>query len=56
MAKEFVTESSDGPLRRRTVFVADDWHSEATKRGIVDYARTRGWHLLDLRCYSMELP
>jgi len=57
MATEFLTESSDKPLRRRrTVFVADDWKNEATKRGIVDYARTRDWDVLDLRCYSMELP
>jgi len=56
MSKEFSNESSDGPLRRRTGFVADDRRNEATKRGIIDYARTRGWHLLDLDCYSLELP
>ena len=56
MTGEFVNESSDGPSRRRTIFVADDQRSEATKRGIIDYARTRGWHLLDLHCYSLELP
>ena len=55
MAKEFLTQSSDGSSRRRTVFVADYWKNEATKRGIVDYARTHGWHLLDLNSYSLEL-
>jgi len=56
MAKEFLHESSDGPLRRRTVFVADYLKNEANKRGIVDYALTRGWHVLDLTCYPLKLP
>ena len=56
MSKDPSTGLPDGPLRRRRVLIAYDWPTEATKRGIVDYARRRGWCLLDLRCYSMQLP
>ena len=42
MAREFLDDSSDSPLRRQTVFVADAWNNGAAKWGIADYARTHG--------------
>ena len=56
MSKDLSTDLPDAPSRRRRVLIAYDWPTEATKRGIVDYARRRGWGLLDLRCYSMQMP
>ncbi len=46
----------DVPLHRRTVLLAFDEDLESLNRGIVDYARQHGWHLLNIQYYDMELP
>jgi len=46
----------DSGPRRRTVLLALEWEREPLERGIGDHARKQGWHLLDLRHYSMTLP
>ena len=41
---------------RRTVLLAFDEDLDSLNRGIFDYARRHGWHLLNIRDYEMELP
>jgi LacI family transcriptional regulator len=56
MTRNVSTPLQDLSHRRPTVLLALEWHYEALERGVVDYARSRGWHLLDLRHYEMRLP
>ena len=42
--------------QRPTVVLAFEWNYNALDRAVVDAARRRGWHLLDLRHFQMELP
>jgi len=46
----------DPPSQRRTVLLAFDESLEPLHRGIVDYARHHGWHLLDIQYYNMKVP
>jgi LacI family transcriptional regulator len=56
MTKQASSGSQGGPRRQRLVLLAQHWLYEARRQGIVDYARSRGWRLLDLQCFAMMLP
>ena len=44
------------PANRRTVLLALHWEHEPYRLGILEHARRKGWHLLDLQYYNMMLP
>jgi len=56
MAKERVKPLPVISPRPLTVLLALEWWHDGLYRGIGDYARRRGWSLLDLRHYKMKLP
>lgn len=56
MAENASRVPQDLSSQRRTVLLAFDQNLESLNRGIVDYARHHGWHLLNIQYYAMKLP